>query len=135
MGKEDYSEENPRSFKNLLGFKLFRDGHVTDLKYCPLEKNNFCFFKFKVKPTQRVKADDEQATYKGFMILKSSGEVHAAFCPYKGGSNGCCRHVAAMFFHLQATVTNNLMNTCTSGKCEWKKRSGNSQYATPFKDL
>ena len=27
------------------------------------------------------------------------------------------------------------MSTCTSGKCEWKRRSGNSDYATPLKDL
>lgn len=135
VGKEDYSEENLRSFKSLLGFKLFRDGHVIDLKYCPLEKNNFCFFKFKVKPTERAKTEDGQATYNGFTILKSSGEVHAAFCPCKGGSDGCCRHVAAVLFDLQATVSNNLMSTCTSGKCEWKKRSGNSQYATLLKNL
>jgi len=27
------------------------------------------------------------------------------------------------------------MTTCTSSKCEWKRRSGNSDYATPLKDL
>ena len=40
-----------------------------------------------------------------------------------------------MLFDLQVTVSNNMMTTCTSGKCEWKRRSGNSDYSTPLKDL
>ena len=135
VGKEDYSPENLRSFKSLLGFRLFRDGHVVDLKYCPVEGKSFCFFQFKAKPTERAKTEDGQTTYNGFVILNSSGEVHSAFCPRKSGSDGCCRHVAAVLFDLQSTVGNNLMSTCTSGKCEWKRRCGNNEYAIPFQDL
>ena len=87
VGSEEYSEENLRSFKSLLGYKLYRDGHVTDLKCCPVENRKFFFFKFKVKPTERAKTEDGQTTYNGFII------------------------------------------------CEWKRRSGNSDYATPLKDL
>ena len=61
--------------------------------------------------------------------------LNSAHCPSKGGSDGCCRHVAAVLFDLQVTVSNNLMTTCTSGKYEWKRRRGNSEYATPLKDL
>ena len=135
VGSEEYSEENLRSFKSLLGYKLYRDGHVTDLKCCPVENRKFFFFKFKVKPTERAKTEDGQTTYNSFIILKASGEVHSAHCPCKGGSDGCCRHIAAVLFDLQVTVSNNMMSTCTSGKCEWKRRSGNSDYATPLKDL
>ena len=135
IGKDDYSPEDLRSFKSLLGFKLFRDGHVVDLRYCPVEGKSLCFFQFKVKPTERAKTEDGQTTYNGFVILNSSGEVHSAFCPCKGGSDDCCRHVAAVLFDLQSTVSNNLMSTCTSGKCEWKRRSGNNEYAIPFRDL
>ena len=135
VGKDDYSPEDLRSFKSLLGFKLFRDGHVVDLKYCRVEGKRFCFFQFKVKPTERAKTEDSQTTYNGFVILNSSGEVHSAFCPCKGGSDGCCRHVAAVLFDLQSTVSNNLMPTCSSGKCEWKRRRGNNEYAIPFLDL
>ena len=135
VGSEEYSEENLRSFKSLLGYKLYRDGHVTDLKCCPAENRKFFFFKFKVKPTERAKTEDGQTTYNGFIILKASGKVHSAHCPCKGGSDGCCRHIAAALFDLQVTVSNNVMSTCTSGKCEWKRRSGNSDYATPLKDL
>lgn len=135
VGKQDYSEENISLFKSLLGFKLFCDGHVIDLKYCPLEENNFCFFKFKVKPTERAKTEDGQATYNSFIILTSSEEVHAAFCPCEGGSDGGCRHVAAVLFDLQATVSNNLMTSCTSRKRQWRKRSGSSQYAIPLRNL
>lgn len=135
VGKEDYSSESLRSFKSLLGFRLFRDGHVMDLKYCPVEGGSFCFFQFKVKPTERAKTEDGNSTYNGFIILKSSGEVHTGYCPCKGGCDGCCRHVAAVLFDLQSTVTNNLMSTCTSGKCQWKRRSGNNEYAVRLKDL
>ena len=134
VGKDDYSPEDLRSFKS-LGFKLFRDGNVVDLRYCPLEGKSFCFFQFKVKPTERAKTEGGQTTYNGFVILNSSGEVHSAFCPCKGGSDGCCRHVAAVLFDLQSTVGNNLMSTCTSGKCEWKRRCGNNEYAIPFRDF
>lgn len=137
VGSEEYSEENLRSFKSLLGYKLYRDGHVTDLKCCPVENRKFFFFKFKVKPTERAKTEDGQTTctYNGFITLKASGEVHCAHCPCKGGSDGCCRHIAAVLFDLQVTISNNMMSTCTSGKWEWKRRSGNSDYATPLKDL
>lgn len=43
--------------------------------------------------------------------------------------------MAAVLFDLQSTVSNNLMSTCTSGKCEWKRRCGNNEYAIPFQDL
>ena len=43
--------------------------------------------------------------------------------------------MAAVLFDLQSTVSNNLMFTCTSGKCEWKRRCGNNEYAIPFQDL
>jgi len=71
---------------------LYRDGHVTD-------------FKFKVKPTERVETEDGQTTYNCLIILKASGEVHSAHCPYEGGSDGCCRHIAAVLIDLQVTVT------------------------------
>ena len=70
VGKDDYSPEDLRSFKSLLGFKLFRGGHVVDPKYCPVEGKSFCFFQFKVKPTERAKTEDGQTTYNGFVIFK-----------------------------------------------------------------
>ena len=79
MGNEEYSEENLRSFKSLLGYKLYRDGHVTDLKCSPVENRKFFFFRFKVKPIERAKTEDGQITYNGFIILKASGEVHSAY--------------------------------------------------------
>ncbi|CAH3116357.1 unnamed protein product [Porites lobata] len=81
VGKEDYSEENLRSFKSLLGFKLFRDGHVIDLKYCPLEKNNFCFFKFKVKPTERAKSGRWTGYLQWFHNSKIQRRVAIHFLP------------------------------------------------------
>lgn len=116
VGKEDYSPENLRSFKSLLGFRLFHNGHVVDPKYHPVNERSFCVFLFKGKPTERAKTEEGHSTYDGFAILKSSGEVHTAFCPCKGESDGYCTHVAAVLFDLHSTVRNNLMSTCTSGK-------------------
>lgn len=83
-------------------------------------KQKILFFKFKVKPTERAKTEDGQTTCtyncNGFITLKASGEVHSAHCPCKGGSDGCCRHIAAVLFDLQVTISNNMMSTCTSGK-------------------
>ena len=42
--KDDYSPENFRSFKSLLGFRLFRDGHVIDRKFCPVEGKKLLLF-------------------------------------------------------------------------------------------
>ena len=94
-------------YLSLLGYKLYRDGHVTDLKCSPVENRKFFFFRFKVKPIERAKTEDGQITYNGFIILKASGEVHSAHCPCKGRSDGCCRHIAAVLFDLQVTVSNN----------------------------
>ena len=83
---------------------------------------------------ERAKTEDGNSTYNGFVILKSS-KVHAGFCSCKGRCDGCCRHVAAVLFDLQSTVTNNLMSTCASGKCQWKRRSRNNEYTVRLKDL
>ena len=61
-----------------MGYKLYRDGHVTDLKCCHIESRKLFFFRFKVKLTERAKSEDGQTTYNGFIILKASGEVHSA---------------------------------------------------------
>ena len=135
VGKDDYSVENLRSFKSLHGYKLFHDGHVEDLQCCRLQNKPFSYFQFKVKPAERAKTEDGQSTYNGFFILKSSAEVHAAYCPCKGGSDGACKHVTAALFDLQSMVSSNLTNTCTSEKCLWKRRSRNSDYAIRLEDL
>ncbi|XP_015770373.1 PREDICTED: uncharacterized protein LOC107348808 [Acropora digitifera] len=135
VGKDDYSVENLRSFKSLHGYKLFHDGHVEDLQCCRLENKPFSYFQFKVKPAEQAKTEDGQSTYNGFFILKSSAEVHVAYCPCKGGSDGACKHVTAALFDLQSMVSSNLSNTCTSEECLWKRRNRNSDYAIRLEDL
>lgn len=130
--KDDYSVENPRSFKSLHGYKLFHDVHVDSA----LDWKTKCFLTFsKVKPAEQAKRGDGQSTYDGFLILKSSAEVHAAYCPCKGGSDGACKHVTTALFDLQSTVSNNLTNTCTLENCRWKCRNRKSDYAIRLEDL
>ena len=88
VGKDPgYNAESLKSYKSLLGYKLYFDGHVEDLRYHPPQPktSSYSYFKFAVKPTEKSKADDGSATYKGFFILKKNGSVHSAYCPCKGG--------------------------------------------------
>ena len=75
---EQYTEETLRSFKSLTGFKLFRDGHVTDLKYHSVN-SDYCFFKFSVKPTEKTKTEDGLLTYNGFVVMRKKAEIHSAY--------------------------------------------------------
>ena len=43
------------------------------------------FVNYQVQPTQRSKTGAGKDTYDGFVILKSDGAIHGAFCPCQGG--------------------------------------------------
>ena len=135
IGKdEQYTEETLRSFKSLSGYKLFRDGHVVDLKYKAVNEE-YCFFKFCVKPSERTKTDDGLPTYDGFVVMRRNADIYSAYCQCKGGIDGLCKHVAAALFDLQATVCNNIFTTCTSEKCTWTRRQHSDEYAVRLHDL
>ena len=88
VGKDPgYNPESLKSYKSLLGYKLFFDGHVEDLRYHPPQSvtSIYSYVKFSVKPTEKSKTDDGSTTYKRFFILKKDGSVHSAYCPCKGG--------------------------------------------------
>ena len=85
IGSGEYTAENLKSFKSLLGYKLFSDGHVQDcMMYC-VKDLSCTVFKFKVIPTERSKTDDNKLTYNGFLIMEDSDVVKDGFCPCKGG--------------------------------------------------
>lgn len=84
IGKADYDQEDLKSFKSLQGYRLFKDGHVLDLKLHKVESKPYTLVKFHVKPTERSKVDGK-SYYEGNIILKSDGSVHGAFCPCLGG--------------------------------------------------
>lgn len=135
IGKDNYTEESLRAFKSLSGFKLYRDGHVLRLQFHAVPSTNYCFFKFSVKPTDRSKTEEGMSSYNGFIIMKDNADIHSAYCECKGGIDGLCKHVAAALFDLQATVCNNLLTTCTSTKCEWKRRVRIDVYSVQLDDL
>jgi hypothetical protein len=85
VGKCAYSQESLKSYKSLLGYKLYYDGHVQNLQCHHRNGSNYHSFKFSVKPTERSKVDGGESTYKGFFILKNGGSVHSGYCPCKGG--------------------------------------------------
>ena len=41
-------------FKSPLGFRLFRDGHIVALKYCPVERKKLLLFQV----SERAKTED-----------------------------------------------------------------------------
>ena len=86
IGSGDYTSENLKSFKSLLGYRLFSDGHVQDcLMPIAVQDMSCTLSRFKVLPTERSKTDDNKQTYNGFIITEDSGVVKDRFCPCKGG--------------------------------------------------
>lgn len=77
VGKDPvYNSESLKSYKSLLEYELFFDGHMEELWYHPPQPNgNYSYFKFAVKPTEKSKTDDGSAKYRGFFILKKDGSV------------------------------------------------------------
>ena len=63
------------------------DGHVEDLKYHNISDNQigYCYFQFKVKPTERSKTEDRKDFYWGFIVLENSGSIYSAYCACNGG--------------------------------------------------
>ena len=86
LGKADeYSTENLKSFKSLTGYRLFKDGHVMDLKTHKVPDKSYGLIKFCVQPTERSKTGAGKDTYDGFLVLKVDGTIRGAFCPCQGG--------------------------------------------------
>ena len=86
LGKADeYSAENLKSFKSLTGYRLFKDGHVMDLKTHEVPDKSYVLIKFCVQPTERSKTGEGKDTYNGFVVVKVDGTIRGAFCPCQGG--------------------------------------------------
>ena len=71
VGRNEYNPESVKLYKSLLGYKLYFDGHVEDLRYHPPlpDSSSYCTFKFSVNPTEKSKADDGSATYRFIFYL------------------------------------------------------------------
>ena len=132
--KDDYSVRTSGCLKAYMDTSCSMMDTWTIYSAVDWKTNPFLTYS-KVKPAERAKTRDGQSTYNGFLILKSRAEVHAAYCPCKGGSDGACKHVTAALFDLQSTVSNNLTNTCTLENCLWKCRNRKSDYAIRLEDL
>ena len=86
LGKADeYSAGNLKSFKSFTGYRLFKDGHVMDLKTHKVPDKSYVLIKFCVQPTERSKTGAGKDTYDGFLVLKVDGTIRGAFCPCQGG--------------------------------------------------
>jgi len=88
VGECAYTQERLKSYKSLLGFKLYYDGHVENFQLLnsPLKKqSNYHQFRFSVRPSERSKLDGGETTYRGFFILKKDGSVYSGYCQCKGG--------------------------------------------------
>ena len=84
VGKDPgYNAESLKSYKSLLGCKLYFDGLVEDLCYHPPQSSasSYSYFLFAVKPTERSKADDGSATYKGFFYFKEGWKCAFSLLP------------------------------------------------------
>ena len=84
-------------------------------KYPGVDK--YCVLKAKCTPSQRLN-DPYHDVW--MAIEKETGKVTRAYCNCAAGLSQTCNHVAAMLFHVEATVCAGLTNpACTSQKSRW----------------
>ena len=50
-------------------------------------------------------------------------------------SDGACRHVGAALIHLEETLRENSVVTCTGSKCVWKKKKRTHEVVTPVENM
>ena len=84
--RSDYDKKKLKAFKSCEDYRLFFDGHVEDLEYnCLSVDDPLCFFRTKVKPTQRDKTYLSENFYKSWLCIgKKHADVRSAYCTCVG---------------------------------------------------
>jgi hypothetical protein len=87
FSKCDYDGKKLKGYKSFEDYRLFYDGHVTNLLFNPLTTDDkSCIFKASVKPTQRDKTYLNKEFYSlWFALDKEDGDVITGHCECLGG--------------------------------------------------
>ena len=87
--------------KVLLALGCFKMATLLTESIVQWKEKSFCFLKFKGKPTEGAKTEDDQTTYNGFVILNKSERSTRPFVPARVEvHDSCCRHVTAVLFDV-----------------------------------
>jgi hypothetical protein len=80
--RSDYDRKKLKAYKSCEDYRLYFDGHIEDLEYNGLSKEDLlCFFRAKVKPTQRDKTYLNESCYRLWLCVgKQHGNVKSAYC-------------------------------------------------------
>ncbi|XP_056005447.1 uncharacterized protein LOC125652255 [Ostrea edulis] len=131
--RSDYDRKKLKAYKSCEDYRLYFDGHVDDLEYHGLSKEEpLCLFRAKVKPTQRDKTYLNESYYKLWICIgKQHGNVRSAYCTCIGGADGACRHIAAVLYEIEAYDE----KSSTDGENKWIKRPRHHDCPVPIKRL
>ncbi|XP_047137292.1 uncharacterized protein LOC124813811 [Hydra vulgaris] len=114
-------------YKEGKAYRYYKCEFVKEIYFHEItEESDFCFLKSRVTPSQRTSS----TPYHVWAAVKKDnerpgGEINSAYCTCIAGLLGCCNHVIAMLFRVEAAVcTGATKPSCTSVFAKWKVPSG-----------
>ena len=114
-------------YKEGKAYRYFQCEWVKEIFYHPITNfSNYCFLKGRVIPSMRT----NNAAYYVWVAVEKDGEkpggnVVSGYCSCTAGLLGCCNHVIAMLFRVEAAVrTGATKPSSTSLPCKWNVPSG-----------
>ena len=93
-------------YKEGKAYRYFKCEFVKEIFYHNISlESPYCVLKSRVTPSQRT----SNTAYHVWAIIekdgkKPGGKIHSAYCTCTAGLLGCCNHVTAMLFRVEAAV-------------------------------
>ena len=93
-------------YKEGKAYRYFKCDWVKEIFYHPISSSSkFCFLKGRVSPSMRT---NNSAYYVWVLVEKdnkeSGGKILTGYCSCTAGLLGCCNHVIALLFRVEAAV-------------------------------
>jgi len=88
LGFSDYNHSTLRSYHQMEGYTMFKDGYVTNIQAVPYTNTEYVAVKACVKPrTNDRDPVTKLSHYSCWIVLRSSSEssIQSAYCTCKGG--------------------------------------------------
>ena len=114
-------------YKEGKAYRYFKCDFVKEIFYHDISKQSkICILKGRVTPSQRT----SNTAYHVWAAIEKDGErpggqIHAAYCTCTAGLLGCCNHVTAMLFRVEAAVRSGTTKpSSTSVLAKWNVPTG-----------
>ena len=114
-------------YKEGKSYRYYKCDFVKEIFYHNIsEKDKYCYVRCRVTPSMRF---SNAAYYVWALIEKDSdtpgGSIASAYCTCTAGLLGCCNHVIAMLFRIEAAVRTGVTKpSCTSLLSKWNVPKG-----------